>query len=48
MCGALKLGTWVIDWTEGRIWSLTRGLNGLQVDAGQGVVWGLQSLEAGS
>lgn len=48
MRGALKLGTRVFDWADGRISSLTGGLDGLQVDAGQGVVRGLQSLEAGS
>ncbi len=47
MCGALKLGTRDFYWTESGIWSLTRGFNGLQVDAGQWVVWGLQSREGG-
>lgn len=47
MCGALKLGTGDFYWTEGGAGSLSRGLNGEQVDGGQWVVWGLQSLEAG-
>lgn len=44
--GALRLCTGDFYWTEGGSWSLTRGFNGLQVDAGQWVVWGFQSREA--